>query len=69
MLQCGAVWCSLVQCIAVYCRVLQCVAACCSMLQCVAVWCSVEGPYWRAVQYPPVMEGPWEIESLKSELK
>jgi len=41
MLQCVAVWCSVVQCVAVCCSVLQCVAVCCSVLQCVAVCCGV----------------------------
>ena len=34
MLQCVAVYCSVLQCIAVYCSVLQCIAVCCSMLTC-----------------------------------
>ena len=33
MMQCGAVWCSVVQCGAKLCSVLQCVAVCCSVLQ------------------------------------
>ena len=37
VLQCGAVWCSVVRCVAVCCSVLQCVAVCCSVLQCVGV--------------------------------
>ena len=41
LLQCVAVCCSVVQCGAVWCSVLQCVAVCCSVLQCGAVWCSV----------------------------
>jgi len=41
VLQCGAVWCSVVQCGAVWCSVLQCGAVWCSVLQCGAVWCSV----------------------------
>jgi len=41
VLQRIAVCCSVLQCAAVYCSVLQCIAVCCSVLQCVAVWCSV----------------------------
>jgi len=53
VVQCGAVWCSVVQRVIVrlsdltnhsprgICNVLQYVAVCCSVLQCVAVWCSV----------------------------
>ena len=41
MLQCVAVWCSVLQCVAVCCSVLQCVAVCCSVSQCVALCCSV----------------------------
>jgi len=41
VLQCGAVWCSVVQCGAVWCSVVQCGAAWCSVVQCGAVWCSV----------------------------
>jgi len=37
LLQCVAVWCSVVQCGAVWCSVVQCGAVLCSMLQCVAV--------------------------------
>jgi len=37
VLQCGAVWCSVVQYVAVCCSVLQCVAVCCSVVECVAV--------------------------------
>ena len=40
MVQCGAVWCSVLQCVAVCCSVVQCVAEWCSVLQCVAVCCS-----------------------------
>ena len=39
MLQCAAVWYSVLLCVAVCYSVLQCVAACCSVLQCVAVCC------------------------------
>jgi len=35
VLQCVAVFCSVVQCVEVCCSVLQCVAVCCSMVQCV----------------------------------
>jgi len=35
VLQCVAVWCSVLKCVAVCCSVLQCVAVCCSVLQCV----------------------------------
>ena len=38
MLQCVAVYCSVLQCVAVCYRVLQCVAVCCSVLQYVAVY-------------------------------
>ena len=41
MLQCVAVWCSVLQRVAVWCSVLQRVAACCSVVQRVAVCCSV----------------------------
>jgi len=57
VVQCGAVWCSVLQCVAVLhdisgqirvagcaqcvAGVLQCVAVCCSALQCIAVCCSV----------------------------
>ena len=41
MLQCGAVWCSVVHCVAVCGSVVQCGAVRCSVLQCGAVWCSV----------------------------
>ena len=41
MLQCSAVWCSVVQCSAVWCSVVQCGAAWCSVVQLVAGWCSV----------------------------
>ena len=40
MVQCGAVWCSVVPCVAVRCSALQCVAVRCMALQCVAVCCS-----------------------------
>ena len=40
-LQCIAVCCFVLQCIAVYCSVLQCIAVCCFVLQCIAVYCSV----------------------------
>jgi len=46
MLQCGAVWCSVVQCSAVCCSVLQCVATCCSVLQCVEVRYTVVQCRW-----------------------
>ena len=41
MLQCVAVWCSVVQCGTVCCSMLQYVAVCYSVLQCVVVCCSV----------------------------
>jgi len=41
VLQFGVVCCSLLQCVAVWCSVLQFGAVCCSLVQCVAVWCSV----------------------------
>ena len=44
MVQCVAVWCSVVQCGAAWCIVLQCGIVCCSVLQCVAVCCSVKTP-------------------------
>ena len=40
MLQCVAVYCSVLQCVALSCSVLQCVAVHYSALQCVAVRCS-----------------------------
>jgi len=47
VLQCVAVFCSVLQCAAVSGSVLQCVAVCCSVLQCVAVRDSVL--QWAAV--------------------
>ena len=41
MLQCGAVWCSVVQYAAVCCTVLQYVEVCCNVLQYAALCCSV----------------------------
>jgi len=41
MLQCITVCCSVLQCVAVYYSVLQCIPVCCSVLQCVAVYYSV----------------------------
>jgi len=41
VLQCVAVWCSVLQCGAVCCSVVQCVAVWCSVLQCGAVCCNV----------------------------
>jgi len=41
VLQCGALCCSVVHCVAVWCTVLQCGAVCCSVVHCVAVWCTV----------------------------
>ena len=38
MVQCGAVWCSVVQCGAAWCSVVQRGAAWCSVVQCAAVW-------------------------------
>jgi len=46
VVQCGAVWCSVLQCVVVCCRVLPCVAVCCRVLQCVAVCCSGYGVQW-----------------------
>jgi len=40
MVQCGAVWCSVVQCGAVWCSVVQCGVVWC-ILKCVAVCCSM----------------------------
>jgi len=50
VVQCGAVWCSVVQCGAVrfsvvqcgsvWCSAVQCGAVCCSVVQCGSVWCS-----------------------------
>ena len=41
MVQCGAVWCSVVQWCAVWCSGVQCVAVCCSVVQWCTVCCSV----------------------------
>jgi hypothetical protein len=39
VVQCGAVWCSVVRCGAVRCGVVLCGAVWCSVVQCGAVWC------------------------------
>ena len=51
MVQCGAVWCSVVQCGAVRCSVVQCGAVWCSVMQCGAAWCSAVqcGAVWCSV--------------------
>ena len=41
VLQCGAIWCSVVQCGAVWCTVVQCGVVYCSVVQRGAVYCSV----------------------------